>query len=90
MTVVQVWLLIGIPVLLAAITLFTARSQALHALGAVVALGGAAAVAAIDQASGAVLGVFGVLLFAAGSAGRGAVTGDDPVRGRGPEEPSSA
>jgi hypothetical protein len=78
--VVQVWLLIGVPVLVTALALFTARSPALGPVGVLVALGGAVAIATVDRASGAVLGVIAVLLYAAGSAGRGAVTGDDPVR----------
>lgn len=80
MTVVQVWLLIGVPVLFGAVTLYTARSPALNALGVLVTLAGAVAVTAVDRGSGAVLGVLGVLLYAAGSAGRAAVVGDDPVR----------
>ena len=80
MTVMQVWLLIGVPVLFGALALYTARSPALNALGVLVALAGAVAVTAVDRASGAVLGVLAVLLYAAGSAGRAAVVGDDPVR----------
>ncbi len=80
MTVVQVWLLIGIPVLVGAIALYTARSPALGALGVLLTLGAAAGVATVDQASGMVLGIAGVLLYASGRAGHGAAVGDDPVR----------
>jgi hypothetical protein len=82
-SVVQVWLLIGVPVLFGAVALYTARSPGLSALGVLVTLAGAVAVTTVDRASGAVRGVLAVLLYAAGSAGRGAVVGEDPVRGRG-------
>ncbi|HEX6257473.1 MAG TPA: hypothetical protein VFZ70_16810 [Euzebyales bacterium] len=80
MNVLQVWLLIGVPVLFVALALFTARSPVVGSLGVLVALGGAVAVSIVDRASGAALGVIAVLMYAAGSAGRGAATGDDPVR----------
>jgi hypothetical protein len=78
--VVQVWLLVGVPVLFIALALFTARSPVLGPLGVLVALGGAVVVTTVDRASGAALGVIAVLFYAAGSAGRGAANGDDPVR----------
>jgi len=90
MSVVQVWLLIGVPVLVGAVALYTARSAALSALGVLVALAGAVAVTSVDRVSGAVLGVLAVLLYAAGSAGRAAVVGDDPVRRRSPGDATSA
>ncbi|HSJ43477.1 MAG TPA: hypothetical protein VK923_02190 [Euzebyales bacterium] len=90
MSVVQVWLLIGVPVLLGAVALYTARSPALSALGVLLTLAAAVGVTAVDRASGAVLGVLAVLLYAAGSAGRAAVVGDDPVRGRGQGDATSA
>lgn len=80
MTIVQVWLLVGVPVLVIGLALYTARSRWLGALGVLVMLAGAIAVAPVDRASGAVLGVFAVLMYAAGTAGEGAVVGDDPVR----------
>lgn len=80
MTVLQVWLLIGIPALVGAITLYTARAPALGALGVLLTFGAAAGVAAVDRASAMVLGLVGVLLYATGRAGQGAVVGDDPVR----------
>lgn len=82
MTVVQVWLLIGVPVLAIGLALFTARSRWLGALGVLVVLAGAVAVALVDRASGAVLGVVAVLMYATGTAGQGAVVGDDPVQPR--------
>lgn len=83
MTVMQAWLLIGVPVLFAGIVLYTARSSVLGSLGVLVTLAGAVAMTTVDRASGVVLGVVAVLLYATGRAGRGAVLGDDPVRGRG-------
>lgn len=80
MSVVQAWLLIGVPVLCVGVALFTARSRLLGAVGVLVMLGGAAVMAGIDRASAAVLGVVAVLLYATGRAGDGAVVGDDPVR----------
>jgi hypothetical protein len=79
-TVVQVWLLVGVPVLVAALALYTARSPALGALGVLLTLAAAAGVALVDQASAMVLGIVGVLLYASGRAGDGAAVGDDPVR----------
>lgn len=80
MTIVQVWLLVGVPVLVIGLTLYTARSRWLGALGVLVVLSGAVGVAVVDRASGAVLGVVAVLLYATGTAGQGAVVGDDPVQ----------
>ncbi len=90
MSVVQVWLLVGVPVLFGAIALYTARRPSLSALGVVLTLVGAVAVTTVDRASGAVLGVLAVLLYAAGSAGTGAVVGDDPVRASGHGDATSA
>lgn len=90
MSVVQVWLLIGVPMLVAAVALYTARSPALSALGVLVTLAGAIAVATVDRASGSALGVLAVLLYAAGSAGRASVVGDDPVRRPGRGDATSA
>ncbi|CAN5899867.1 hypothetical protein BH23ACT10_BH23ACT10_10370 [soil metagenome] len=91
MSVVQVWLLVGVPVLVAALALFTARSSVLAPLGVLAMLAGAVAVASADRASAAVLGVIAVLLYATGGAGRAAVAGNDPVRGTGTvEETNSA
>lgn len=83
MTVAQVWLLVGVPVLVGALALYTARSPALGVLGVLLTLAAAAGVAAVDQASAMVLGIVGVLLYASGRAGDGAVVGDDPVRSDG-------
>lgn len=82
MSTVQAWLLIGVPVVFVGVVLFTTRSRALGVLGVLVTLGGAVAMAAVDRASGAALGVVAVLLYATGRAGDGAVVGADPVRGR--------
>lgn len=80
MTIVQAWLLIGVPVLCVGLALFASSSQLLGVLGVLVTLGGALAMATVDTASAALLGVVAVLLYATGRAGEGAVAGDDPVR----------
>lgn len=80
MSVVQVWMLIGVPTLLVGLVLYTMRSPRLGALGMLVIIAGAVAVAVVDRISAAVLGTFAVLLYAAGLAGHGAAVGDDPVR----------
>lgn len=82
MTATQAWLLIGIPVLLVGVTLYTLRSPRLSAAGVLVLVAGTVVMAAADRISAAVLGVIAVLLYAAGQAGQGAATGADPVARR--------
>jgi hypothetical protein len=66
MSVVQVWLLFGIPALLLGLALFVGRSTWRSGLGYIVLLVGFATVAAFDRASGAVFGGLLALLYAAG------------------------
>jgi hypothetical protein len=78
-TVIQVWLLVGIPALTIALALYTARSRWLGAVGLLVLMAATVVLATADRASAAVMGVILTLLYAAGRAGGGAVGGDDPV-----------
>lgn len=75
MTVLQVWLVFGLPALLLGLALFVGRSPWRSALGYVVLLAGFGAVAAFDRASA---GVFGGLLALLYAAGRGGVTETRP------------
>lgn len=69
MSVVQVWLLFGIPALVLGLALFVGRSPWRAILGYVVLLAGFGTVAAFDRASGAVFGGLLALLYAAGRGG---------------------
>jgi len=65
-SVVQVWLLVGIPVLALGLALFLSRSPVRKLLGYVVLGAGFAVVASMDRPSAAVLGGVLALLYAAG------------------------
>lgn len=80
MTTMQLWMLIGVPALLAGLTLFAGSSKRLGAVGVVVLVVAAAAMAGVDRASGAVMAGLATLLYATGLAGGGAAAGRDPVR----------
>lgn len=80
MTVMQAWLLLGVPAAVLSMALYTSRSRLLGTAGLLVLLGATIAMVAVDRLSAAVLGVLLALLYAAGRAGGGAVSGDDPVR----------
>jgi hypothetical protein len=69
MTILQVWLLFGLPALVLGLALFLGRSPWRSALGYVVLLAGFAAVAAFDRVSAAVFGGLLALLYAAGRGG---------------------
>jgi uncharacterized membrane protein len=70
MSVLQVWLVVGIPALGLGLALFIGRSQVRAMLGYAVLLAGFGIVAAFDRASGAVFGGILALLYAAGEGGR--------------------
>lgn len=76
MTILQAWLIFGIPALLGGVMLFVSASQVLNLLGYVVLAAGFAAVTVVDRASGA---VFGALLALVYATGRGR---EDPGRSR--------
>lgn len=78
MSVLQVWLIAGIPALVIGVMLFIAASQFANLLGYVVLGAGFAIVASVDRASGAVFGAVLALLYATG---RGHV----PPSGGGPD-----
>lgn len=65
-SVLQVWLLVGIPVLAIAVALFAAPSPGRKLLGYLVLAVGFAVLAVVDGASGAVFGAILALLYAAG------------------------
>ena len=66
MSVLQVWLIFGLPALLAGVMLFLAASQLLNLLGYVVLGAGFAAVTTVDRASGAIFGALLALVYATG------------------------
>jgi hypothetical protein len=70
MTILQAWLLIGLPSLLLGLTLFVGRSPWRAAAGYTVLLAGFAGLAVVDRTSAAVLGGLVALLLAAGRGGR--------------------
>lgn len=69
MTILQVWLVIGVPSLVLASALFYGRSRVRTMLGYVVLLAAFAAMTVVDRASGAVIGGLIALLYAAGRGG---------------------
>jgi hypothetical protein len=66
MSIVQVWLLFGIPALVLGLALFVGRSPWHAVLGYLVLFAGFAAVAVFDRASAAVFGGILALLYGAG------------------------
>jgi len=70
-TIVQAWLLFGLPALLLGISLFIGRSPWRAALGYVVLAAGFGGLALVDRASAAVFGGAIALLLAAGRGGTG-------------------
>lgn len=80
MGVVQVWLLVGVPALVAALLLFYGRSRWRSALGYVVLLAGFLGVATVDRASAALFGTLIALVYAAGRGG--AVEAGDAPEGQ--------
>ena len=75
MSVIQAWLLFGLPALILGLTLFIGRSPLRTALGYLVLLTGFATMAVYGRAGAALFGGLLALLFAAG---RGGATEDDP------------
>ena len=66
MSVLQVWLLVGIPVLALGLLLFSLPATVAKLLGYLVLGGGFVVVASVDRASAAVFGAVLALLYAAG------------------------
>jgi hypothetical protein len=71
MSILQVWLLFGLPALLLGGALFVGRSSWRTVLGYVVLVVGFFALAAFDRVSAAIFGGVIILLIAAGRGGRG-------------------
>ncbi len=84
MTVLQAWLLIGIPCLVLGMGLFLGRSLLRSALGYLVLGVGFAAMMVYDRASGAFFGALIALAYAAGRGGSADV-GPDPLSQTGHE-----
>ncbi len=78
MTVVQAWLLVGIPVLLLALALFLKPAPWRALLGYAVLLAGLVAMTVWSRPSGAVFGGLIALLYAAGRGGSVERRGDSP------------
>ena len=70
MSILQVWLVAGVPGLVLALALFYGRSRVRTALGYLVLLATFAVVSLVDRASGAVIGGLAALLYAAGRGGQ--------------------
>ena len=70
MSVVQVWLVVGVPLLVLAFALFYGRSRIRTLLGYVVLLIAFGVVVSVDPASGAMIGGVAALLYAAGRGGQ--------------------
>ncbi|MDP9405556.1 MAG: hypothetical protein M3O86_02995 [Actinomycetota bacterium] len=70
MTILQVWLGVGVPAIVLALALFYGRSPLRTMLGYVVLLAAFAAITTVDRASGAVIGGVIALLYAAGRGGQ--------------------
>lgn len=88
MTVLQAWLLIGLPALLLSTALFVGRSPVRAALGYVVLVAGFLGMAGVERVSAGVVGGLLALLYAAGRGGRrereAAAPGDRDGPGPGP------
>lgn len=77
MTIVQVWLVAGIPLLALAFALFYGRSRIRTGLGYLVLLVAFGVVVSVDPASGAAIGAIAALLYAAGRGGQAESGNDD-------------
>lgn len=77
MSVVQVWLVVGVPLLALAFALFYGRSRVRTLLGYLVLLVAFGVVVSIDRASGALIGALAALLYAAGRGGQADTTAED-------------
>lgn len=77
MSVVQVWLVVGIPLLVLASALFYGRSRIRTLLGYLVLLVAFGVVVSVDSASGAIIGGFAALLYAAGRGGQADTAAED-------------
>ena len=66
MGVLQVWLVVGIPVLIIGLVLFASRSPVRKLIGYLILAAGFVVVALVDRASAAVFGGVLALLYAAG------------------------
>ena|SRR3712207_273600 len=70
MTVLQAWLVVGLPLLLAAAGLFYGRSRTKTAFGYLALLTAFGVMVTVDRASGAVIGAIAALLLSAGRGGQ--------------------
>ena len=69
MSILQVWLVVGVPALVLACALFYGRSRLRTALGYVVLLAAFGLMLTVDRGSAAVIGGIVALLYAAGRGG---------------------
>lgn len=69
MSILQLWLVVGVPALIAAAALFYGQSRLRTAAGYAVLLAAFGVMVAVDPASGAAVGVIAALLYAAGRGG---------------------
>lgn len=69
MTILQVWLVVGVPALVLACALFYGRSRVRTGLGYLVLMVAFALMLTVDRGSAAVIGGVAALLYAAGRGG---------------------
>lgn len=77
MTIVQVWLVAGIPLLALAFALFYGRSRVRTLLGYGVLMIAFGIVVTVDRSSAAIIGGVAALLYAAGRGGQADAHGED-------------
>jgi polyferredoxin len=76
-TVLQVWLVVAVPALVLAFTLFYGRSKVRTLLGYLVLAVAFGVVVMVDRASGALIGGLAALLYGAGRGGQAESEGED-------------
>ncbi len=77
MSILQLWLVVGVPALILAATLFYGASRLRTAFGYLVLLAAFGVMVSVDPASGAAVGAIAALLYAAGRGGQAEREGRD-------------
>ncbi len=77
MSILQLWLVVGVPALILAAALFYGQSRLRSAAGYLVLLAAFGVMVTVDPASGAAVGIVTALLYAAGRGGQAEREGQD-------------
>lgn len=77
MSILQVWLVVGVPALVLAFALFYGTSPLRSALGYLVLMGAFGLMLTVDRGSAAVIGGIAALLYAAGRGGQAESRGEN-------------